>query len=1145
MPAEAAGLVAGSRVAGYLLEEQVGAGGMAVVFRARDERLGRLVALKVLAPALAQDAVFRQRFIRESRAAAAVDDPHIIPVFEAGEAGGVLFIAMRYVPGGDVRTLLQREGPLPAGRAAAIISAVASALDAAHVAGLVHRDVKPANMLVDTRVGRPDHVYLSDFGLSKTALAATTGLTGAGLFLGTLDYISPEQLQARPVDGRTDQYGLACAAFELLAGSPPFQRDQAAAVMYAHLSEPPPPLASRRPDIPPAVDQVLARAMAKAPAERYACCREFAEALRAALGLAPYAQVPGDGGGHADGPGRLQGIETVNRPGPDADAVGLLDPGSGRAGPGLTELAETILTVTGPAGGVHGFAPGLSSFVGRADAVTEVAGLLGGCRLVTVTGPGGVGKTRLAGEVARRVADRFADGVWLAELAAVREPDQVPAAVAAAVRARQAPGLSVTASLAGALARRQLLLVLDNCEHVAAAAAELCAALLPAADDLKVLATSQEPLRIAGEARYRLPPLTLPDPDGLAEAGGSEAVALFANRARLADPHFTLDGEAGPVVAEIVARLDGMPLAIELAAARVEALGGTQLLQRLDDRFAVLAGGDRLAQSRHRSLGATVDWSYQLLGEQERNVFRQISVFPAPFTLQGAEAVAGADAEPMVLHLVDCSLLTPPRAGPDGRVRYLMLETLRAYGTDRLAEAGEPGAAAALARYALQVAEQAAAGMQASGGELEAARWLDAEDPLVNQGLTWALDHDPPAALRLATALAPWWRLRGRLVAGYATLGRTVRHAAPGGDAWCAGQFWLGDLAHRTADLAAALGHFTAARDALAAGGPSPLLIDVLTGRADVLLNHDRVPEAAEEARRALAMAREYGYPPGEVMALTALAWCSNYSGDAENSLKWALQARRVDTAGISDWTAREAGVILTAALTEAGQAAPATQTCTELLARARDAGDLQDLADGLWLMAEIGRQTGRISDAGAHLRESLEIAARIGDRLRMIDCLDTCGHLCAATGRWAEAITLWAAQATHKVQTGMPDLPQFADRRQASIRKARQALGSAATAAAEERGTAMTLATAADYAALLAAPGPQQPQPPPGLGQLSPREQELVILVAQGATDAQIAERLYISVRTVRSHLDRIRDKTGCRRRADLTRLALRDGLV
>src|SRR5580658_1525550 len=281
-------LAPGSRVAGYLLEEQVGAGGMAVVFRAVDERLGRQVALKVLAPALASDEEFRRRFIRESRAAAAVDDPHIVPVYEAGEADGVLFIAMRYVAGGDVHALLYREGPLPPDRVAAIISPVASALDAAHAAGLVHRDVKPTNMLLDARPERPDHVYLSDFGLSRGMLSSAT-LTGLGMFLGTPDYVAPEQIEGKPVTGQADQYALACAAFEMLTGQAPFRRDEARAVIWSHLSVPPPSLTSLRPGLPAGADQVFARAMAKAPADRYPRCADFAESLRGALGLAPYA----------------------------------------------------------------------------------------------------------------------------------------------------------------------------------------------------------------------------------------------------------------------------------------------------------------------------------------------------------------------------------------------------------------------------------------------------------------------------------------------------------------------------------------------------------------------------------------------------------------------------------------------------------------------------------------------------------------------------------------------------------------------------------------------------------------------------------------------------------------------------------------
>src|SRR3984957_1600219 len=287
-PAQLTEFRAGSVLAGYRLEQQVGRGGFAVVFRALDERLGRPVALKILSPALASSSPeFRRRFIAESRAAAAVDDPHIIPVYEAGEADGVLFIAMRYVAGGDLRQVLEREGALAPDRAADFVSPVASALDAAHSTGLVHRDVKPGNILVDARVGRPDHVYLSDFGIVKGA--ALGSLTGVGSSnLGTPDYMAPEQISGQPVDGRTDQYSLACVTVQLLTGIAPFQRDSLPAVIYAHMTVPPPSLPSLGPGLPAAVDQVVAKAMAKAGEKRYDSCGDFADALRAALGLTSY-----------------------------------------------------------------------------------------------------------------------------------------------------------------------------------------------------------------------------------------------------------------------------------------------------------------------------------------------------------------------------------------------------------------------------------------------------------------------------------------------------------------------------------------------------------------------------------------------------------------------------------------------------------------------------------------------------------------------------------------------------------------------------------------------------------------------------------------------------------------------------------------
>ena len=811
--------------------------------------------------------------------------------------------------------------------------------------------------------------------------------------------------------------------------------------------------------------------------------------------------------------------------------------------------------VTDAAGSMHGFPAALTSFVGRAGVVGEVAGHLGQYRLVTVTGPGGVGKTRLAGEVAGQVAGRFADGVWLAELAAVQDPAQVAAAVAVALGIRELPSVPAADALAHALARRQLLLVLDNCEHVIGAAAELCGRLLLGADDVRVLATSREPLQIAGEARYRLAPLTLPGPDNPADADGSEAVALFADRARRADASFALDGETAPAVARLVARLDGMPLAIELAAARVEALGVAPLLDRIDDRFTLLEAGDRLAAARQRSLAATVEWSYRLLEERERRVFRALSVFPGPFTLEGAEAVAGADAGPAVLHLVDCSLLVPPRAGPDGRSRYVMLETLRAYGARLLAEGGEGDAvAAALARYALRVAEEARAGLTADAGEVAAARWLDAEDATMRRALDWALEHDAAlgheaaVAPRLAAALAWWWQVRGRLAAQVPLLRAAVDRAAAGSDAWCDGHTWLGQASLDSADPAGALGHFTAVRDAIGDRGRFPLLARCLSGRSGTLLGMGRIGEAAGDARRSLALAREGGHPVAEALALAVLSLVACVSGDRVGAVQLATQAERI-SASQHGPSARVCSHTLTSVLIEVGDLAAAERTCAAGLADAREAGDLWSLGNLLEKMVVLDLIAGRYADAAAHLRTALQTALRTGVRRKVLEDLDCCGYLCAWTGRPAEAVTIWAAV----VALGRegfaaplhPDLPEGWYQRQEPLREARQALGPAQAQAAEERGMAMSPAAAAEYVLMLTASGPEPPAAAPGLETLSPRERELVTLVAQGHTDTQIAGQLHISVRTVSSHLDRIRDKTGCRRRADLTRLALSAGLV
>jgi predicted ATPase/DNA-binding CsgD family transcriptional regulator len=724
---------------------------------------------------------------------------------------------------------------------------------------------------------------------------------------------------------------------------------------------------------------------------------------------------------------------------------------------------------TSPAREPRGLSHARTSFVGRSEAVDKVAGLLTQYRLVTVTGPGGVGKTRLAGEVIRQVAGRFADGVWVAELAAVAEPSQVPATIATVLGLHQAAGVPIADALAARLARQQLLLVLDNCEHVLDAVAEVCATVLQSADDIRILATSREQLGLPEEARYRLPPLTLPGPskpDGPGSLAQAEAVTLFVERARQVDPDLALDGEAAAAVARLVQRLDGMPLAIELAAARVEALGLGQMLDRLDDQL--LTRANRAAPTRQRSLEAAVDWSYQLLTKPEQRVFRCLSVFPGPFGLDAAEAVAGTDAGPAVLHLVDCSLLTPPAAGPDGRSRYLMLQTLRGYGLRQLEQAGEePAAAAALAAYALSMAERAVVQLARSDQELSAARWLDAEDAAVHQGLAWALDHDPPNALKLALALAPWWLVRGRWVQGYALLERAAGQADQADSAWSAAQVWLGRLARGVSDfMSVVMGHYSAVVTALQDGPPSSGLADGLVGRAAALRNLGQLDEAAAEARTALDLAHRLGYAAGEARALVELSDISTYAGRGDQAVAWAVQARQVPRDRLPAWFARRVDSTLAWALVYNGELDGVPELCERCLAAARTAGDLGEQADVLCLMAVAARKGGHPTAARAWLRESAELAVYGGYPLRMIDVVEQGGHLCAATGR-------------------------------------------------------------------------------PGLARLSARERELVTLVAQGRTDAQIAEQLFISVRTVRTHLDRIRDKSGCRRRADLTRLALQEGVI
>jgi serine/threonine protein kinase len=279
------GRIVGTEIAGYTVESVLGRGAMGVVYVARQRHPDRKVALKVIAPAYATDETFRRRFFREATAAAAIEHPHILPVYDAGESDGTLFMAMRLVDGRELREILRDSAGLPLDRVAGIVQQVGSALDAAHARGLVHRDVKPGNILVTRQADaeEPDYCYLTDFGVSTWTSSSTATITAAGEMVGTTNYVAPEQIEGGPVDGRADMYSLGCVLFECLTGRPPFAGRSHAGILYAHIHEQAPGPATLRPDLPPAVDDVVARALRKLPEERYASCRDLAQDLRAAL----------------------------------------------------------------------------------------------------------------------------------------------------------------------------------------------------------------------------------------------------------------------------------------------------------------------------------------------------------------------------------------------------------------------------------------------------------------------------------------------------------------------------------------------------------------------------------------------------------------------------------------------------------------------------------------------------------------------------------------------------------------------------------------------------------------------------------------------------------------------------------------------